>query len=89
VGRFAPNGFGLHDMSGNVWQWTQDCWDADYKSAPVDGSAYAVGAYCDKKVQRGGSWSAPPRELRAANRWRDFTVRPSDDAGFRVVRQLD
>lgn len=89
VGRFAPNGFGLHDMSGNVWQWTQDCWDVDYKSAPVDGSAYAVGAYCDKKVHRGGSWSTPARELRSANRWRDFTVRPSDDAGFRVVRQID
>jgi formylglycine-generating enzyme required for sulfatase activity len=89
VGRFAPNGFGLHDMSGNVWQWTQDCWDVDYKSAPVDGSAHAVGAYCDKKVQRGGSWSSPVREVRSANRWRDFTVRPSDDAGFRVVRQLD
>lgn len=89
VGRFAPNAFGLYDMSGNVWQWTQDCWDVDYKSAPVDGSAFSVGAYCDKKVQRGGSWSAPVREMRSANRWRDFTVRPSDDAGFRVVRQLD
>ena len=89
AGRFAPNGYGLHDMSGNVWQWAQDCWDVDYKSAPTDGSAYATGAYCDKKVQRGGSWSAHPRELRSANRWRDFTVRTSDDAGFRVVRQLD
>lgn len=89
VGRFSPNGFGLHDMGGNVWQWTQDCWDVDYKSAPVDGRAFSVGAYCDKKVQRGGSWSTPVREVRSANRWRDFTVRQSDDAGFRVVRQLD
>lgn len=89
VGRFAPNGFGLYDMAGNVWQWTQDCWDADYKSAPVDGAAHTVAGYCDKKVVRGGSWGFPARELRSANRWRDFTVRPSDDTGLRVVRQLD
>lgn len=87
VGRFPPNGFGLYDMSGNVWQWVQDCWDADYKSAPADGSAYTTGSYCDKKVVRAGSWSSPVREARVANRWRDFTVRPSDDTGFRVVRQ--
>jgi formylglycine-generating enzyme required for sulfatase activity len=89
VGRFAPTGFGLYDMSGNVWQWTQDCWDGDYKSAPVDGGAYTSGAGCDKKVVRGGSWNAAPREARAANRWREPALQPSNEIGFRVVRQLD
>jgi formylglycine-generating enzyme required for sulfatase activity len=88
VGKFPPNGFGLFDMGGNVWQWVADCWDSNYERAPTDGSAYVTGGYCDKKVMRGGSWSVVPHELRAANRWRDFTVRPSDDIGFRVARDL-
>ena len=87
VGRFAPNGWGLYDMVGNVWQWVADCWDADYRANPDDGSAYTVGGYCDKKVIRGGSWSAEAKEVRSANRWRDFTVRSSDDIGFRVARE--
>jgi formylglycine-generating enzyme required for sulfatase activity len=88
VGKFPPNGFGLFDMGGNVWQWVADCCDIDYGRAPTDGSAYVTSEYCDKKVIRGGSWSVVPHELRAANRWRDFTVRPSDDIGFRVARDL-
>jgi formylglycine-generating enzyme required for sulfatase activity len=88
VGRFPANAFGLHDMSGNVWQWVQDCWDIDYKSAPLDGGPYLAEGSCDKRIVRGGSWTYPARETRVANRWRDFSVRPSDDTGFRVVREL-
>lgn len=88
VGRFPPNAWGLYDMVGNVWQWVADCWDADYRANPDDGGAYTTGAYCDKKVIRGGSWSAEAKEVRSANRWRDFTVRSSDDIGFRVAREM-
>ncbi len=38
VGSFAPNRFGLHDLHGNVWEWTEDCWHDDYAGAPADGS---------------------------------------------------
>ena len=41
VGSFKANSFGLNDMLGNVFQWTEDCWHADYKGAPIDG----VGAH--------------------------------------------
>jgi formylglycine-generating enzyme required for sulfatase activity len=37
VGRFAANRFTLHDMIGNVWEWTQDCWNDGYAGAPKDG----------------------------------------------------
>ena len=40
VGRKKQNQFGLHDMLGNVWEWTQDCWNSNYSGAPTDGSAW-------------------------------------------------
>ena len=83
VGSFPANGFGLHDMHGNVWEWVQDCWAADYQGAPNDGAAFGSGD-CAMRVVRGGSWVSSPVSLRSANRmgyddWGAFT-------GFRVVR---
>ena len=39
VGTFSPNAFGLHEVHGNVWEWTQDCWSEDYTGAPADSRA--------------------------------------------------
>ena len=38
VGSFSSNGFGLHDVLGNVWEWVEDCWNERYVGAPADGS---------------------------------------------------
>lgn len=67
VGSFLPNPFGLFDMHGNVWEWTQDCYQAGYADAPADGSAWASGE-CKSRVVRGGSLSAPPHADRSAIR---------------------
>ncbi len=49
------NAFGLHDMSGNAWEWTADCWNHGYSGAPNDGSPWLAGG-CSSRVVRGGSW---------------------------------
>ena len=54
VGTYAANAFGLHDMLGNVWEWTQDCWIDNYHNISGDGSARESGD-CSKRVFRGGS----------------------------------
>jgi formylglycine-generating enzyme len=47
---FPPNQFGLYDMLGNVMDWNEDCWNANYSGAPTDGTAWqsgdCVGALC-------------------------------------------
>ena len=87
VGKFTANPFGLHDTAGNVFEWVADCYHDSFVDAPVDGSALDKPG-CGKRVIRGGAWSFPPKEIRSANRWRDFPSRRSDDTGFRVVREL-
>ncbi|MCB1762054.1 MAG: formylglycine-generating enzyme family protein [Gammaproteobacteria bacterium] len=87
VGSFAPNPFGLHDTAGNVFEWVADCWNDSFSNAAEDGSALEKTG-CGVRVIRGGAWSFPAKEIRSANRWRDFQSRRSDDTGFRVVREL-
>ncbi len=86
VGSFKGNAFGLFDTAGNEQEWVEDCWNGSYRGAPSDGSAWTSGD-CDKRVQRGGSWSDDPRNLRSAYRFRfDTGIR---FGGFRVARTLD
>jgi len=88
IGRFPANPFGLYDMAGNVWQWVADCWHDKAEDFPTDGTALDKEG-CGKRIIRGGAWSFPPKEMRSANRWRDFPTRSSDDTGFRLVRELE
>jgi formylglycine-generating enzyme required for sulfatase activity len=71
AGNYGVNAFGLYDMAGNGWQWTEDCYHDSYKEAPADGSAWTAGSCDSGRVERGGSWGSAPRDLRAANRLRE------------------
>ena len=84
IKRFTPNEFGLYDMNGNVWEWTQDCWHSDYRGAPNDGSAWA-NVNCDAGVIRGGSWVNQADFLRSTARGRYSRSARSNTNGFRLV----
>jgi formylglycine-generating enzyme required for sulfatase activity len=66
VGSFKPNQFGLYDMLGDVWQFTQDCLQGQYSE--LDNNGEPVLGACEKHVIRGGSWGRGPNDLRSAKR---------------------
>ena len=87
VGSFPANAFGLYDMVGNVWEWTEDCWNTTTGGAPADGSPWTSGD-CGLRVVRGGSWYNDPGDLRSADRDGIPTDYGLDILGFRVARTL-
>ncbi|MBH0113292.1 formylglycine-generating enzyme family protein [Novosphingobium sp. YJ-S2-02] len=90
VASYAPNAFGLYDMIGNVWEWTQDCYAAPYPQAvPSDGSAYVAPAtQCPLRAVRGGSWISTPFRNRVSWRGRDPVDQVTWIFGLRVARDL-
>ena len=88
VGSFAANAFGVHDMLGNVEEWTEDCWNGSYEDAPTDGSAWRSGD-CSVRVLRGGSWGDYPWLVRAAFRQGLGAEHSTSFIGFRVAMTLD
>ena len=85
VGLKLANELGIHDLSGNVWEWCVDQWHDNYRGAPKDGSAWLGLKEGASRVLRGGSWLYGPQHCRPSYRgdapptYRNFYV------GFRVV----
>ncbi len=77
--------FGLADMRGNLFEWTQDCWNPSYIGAPTTGDAWQDGD-CSSRVLRGGSWFTAPDEQRLTYRNRFPTNYRSNTFGFRIAR---
>jgi formylglycine-generating enzyme required for sulfatase activity/tRNA A-37 threonylcarbamoyl transferase component Bud32 len=87
VSTFKANAFGLDDMLGNVFQWTADCWHADYAGAPTDGSPRQDGD-CTERELRGGSWFSAPAYVRPAYRNHFAANYRTSSVGFRLVREV-
>lgn len=84
VGSFLPNGFGLFDMAGNVWQATEDCRHSDLTSAPTDGRPW-VDPPCDSRIARGGWYGSLTRGSRVTARVAVADSFRSMGLGFRLA----
>ena len=88
VDSFEPNAWGLYQVHGNVWEWTEDCWNDSNEGNPADGSARTTGE-CSRRVVRGGSWNSYPQFLRSAGRGGIIALTQGFDLGFRLARRLN
>ncbi len=85
VGSYHPNGYGIHDMAGNVWEWVQDRYSSDYysKSPYKNPKGPAKGL---RGIIRGGCFSSKSEHLRCAKRHAISTCNCSFLIGFRIAR---
>lgn len=89
VDSFSPNGFGLYDFHGNVWEWCEDHYTASYINKAKDGSAFYSKLMNSPRVVRGGSWSLTGNYCRSAKRSSYTADSTYNFIGFRVVCVLD
>lgn len=90
VASYLPNGFGLYDTVGNLWEWQADCYQESFEGAPMDGSSWGSGGRCGVVLDRGGGFSNIfPGHLRSANRSRAPSPHIAVySLGFRVMREI-
>ena len=89
VRSFPPNSFGFHDLSGNVWEWVQDCWVENYVNAPKGQSEREYTGKCGNYTIRGGAWNSPVRQVSTSSRLGVWANTKSNYIGFRLVKDLD
>lgn len=91
VAQFNPNGFGLHDMHGNIWEWVEDYYSSDFYGDPCASDLDPLnGSGVLERVVRGGAYNSGATTCRSANRY--FLIPlglTNDSVGFRVAYTLD
>ncbi len=85
VGVFAANANHMHDVHGNAWEFTGDCWSRVYATKEQDKEN--TGWDCSKRIVKGGAWFSPPERLDLAIRAGVRSDMASNGIGFRVVRE--
>lgn len=80
-----PNQFGLYDMLGHVWQWTEDCWNDNYLHNFPDNEVPVAIGDCNRRITRGGSWNDNPPSVRSGHRGVEVISTRDTITGFRVA----
>lgn len=88
VGSFRPNPFGLYDVTGNVWEWVEDCWHRNFGHAPNDGTSWLEPG-CRMRVLRGGGWDDGAYMMHVTTRLGLEAGNSSRSNGLRVMRELE
>lgn len=89
IGSLRPNPYGLHDMLGNVAEWTSDCWKTPGSESASTGDSAAAAPDCNRRVVRGGAFNYTQRLLRSASRLKANATGRIFNLGFRVAREAD
>jgi serine/threonine-protein kinase len=88
VKSYSANAFGLYDMHGNVWEWTQSCWN-DSAIEAVNNNSDTQNTDCALRMLRGGSWSGGAGSLRVSRRFFLASAVRFDNGGFRLALDLE
>jgi len=88
VAELLANAFGLYDVHGNVWEWTNDWYGSDYYTTCADGCTDPLGPAGSARVVRGGSWNGDANNARSANRDRSSPTNRIHYYGFRLSRSI-
>jgi formylglycine-generating enzyme required for sulfatase activity len=86
IGELNSNELGIHDLSGNVWEWCADVCHDDYHDAPTDGTAWLIGGKAGSRIVRGGYWGSRPIDCRVSARCDWIENECDHDLGFRLAR---
>ena len=90
AGSFAPNGYGLYDMAGNLYEWVEDCFDENWYSKMPGNNPLNTSTGCDKRVLRGGSWGSDRAWLtRVSLRGRNIPTYTVNQLGFRCAKDAE
>lgn len=88
VGSLAPNGFGVHDVIGNVAEWIEDCYSASRDNLSASGAPPPTEGTCARRLIKGGSWGTLAHNVRIAERIAYPATHRDDSIGIRVARTL-